>query len=141
MSLLIRTLTRTHSLASGTIAGASSSSSDATHYEAGECPRASSVGLNGDLSLTIRTSRSLSCPRLSTFVSGVVGIATLVQAVPSLLNVSNIDGIQFSNVNSGDITTANVLRLSKVINYALCSPNSTYDGAVVTHGTDASLIK
>lgn len=36
----------------------------------------------------------------------------------------------------GDVTTANVLQLSKVINYALCSENSTYDGAVVTHGTD-----
>lgn len=33
---------------------------------------------------------------------GVVGIAALVEAVPSLLNVSNIDGIQFSNVNSGE---------------------------------------
>lgn len=57
-------------------------------------------------------------------------------AVPILLNISNIDGIQFSNKGSGDITSADVLGLSKIINYALCRPGSNYTGAVVTHGTD-----
>ena len=60
----------------------------------------------------------------------------LRQAVPDLLNISNIDGVQFANKNSGDITSADVLKLSQLINYALCRPHSNYTGAVVTHGTD-----
>ena len=56
--------------------------------------------------------------------------------MPTLLNISNIDGIQFANKNSGDITSADVLQLSKIINYALCRSRSNYTGVVVTHGTD-----
>ncbi|KAK5129215.1 hypothetical protein LTR08_003739 [Meristemomyces frigidus] len=70
------------------------------------------------------------------YQAGVIGVAALVAAVPDLLNISNIDGVQFANKNSGDITSADVLQLSKLINYALCRSHSNYTGAVVTHGTD-----
>lgn len=56
--------------------------------------------------------------------------------MPELLNVSNIDGVQVSNVGSGDVSDDLVLKMSKLANYALCSPGAKYDGLVITHGTD-----
>ncbi|GAA5903815.1 hypothetical protein JCM6882_001322 [Rhodosporidiobolus microsporus] len=72
----------------------------------------------------------------TTYQAGVVGIATLVQAVPELLNVSNIDGMQVSNVGSESLTDEIALRLSKITNEALCGANASYDAVVITHGTD-----
>jgi len=69
-------------------------------------------------------------------MSEYADISPLTTAVPDLLNISNIDGVQFANKNSGDITSADVLKLSQLINYALCRPHSNYTGVVVTHGTD-----
>lgn len=59
----------------------------------------------------------------------------MVNAVPELLNISNIDGIQVSNVGSGDIDSEIVLHISKVANYALCGSSAEYEGVVITHGT------
>ncbi|BGP18326.1 hypothetical protein JCM10213_008499 [Rhodosporidiobolus nylandii] len=72
----------------------------------------------------------------TTYQAGVVGIATLVQAVPELLNISNIDGMQVSNVGSESLTDAIALNLSKIANEALCSSDASYDAVVITHGTD-----
>lgn len=60
----------------------------------------------------------------------------MLKAVPELLNVSNIDGVQVSNVGSGDVSDDLVLHMSKLANYALCGPQAKYDGLVITHGTD-----
>ncbi|GAA5912531.1 hypothetical protein JCM8208_001985 [Rhodotorula glutinis] len=70
------------------------------------------------------------------YKAGSIGVAALVDAVPQLLNVSNIDGMQVSNVGSGSITDDIVLLISKIANKALCGPDAEYDGVVVTHGTD-----
>jgi len=60
---------------------------------------------------------------------------TLISAVPELLNVSNVAGIQISNVGSEDVTSTILLTLAKQINKYVCQ-DDTMAGAVVTHGTD-----
>lgn len=71
------------------------------------------------------------------YSAGTIGVEALVEAVPQLLNVSNVDGIQVSSVASGDITSDLVLNMSQIANYALCRPDSNYTGLVITHGTGA----
>lgn len=69
------------------------------------------------------------------YASGAVGILTLIDAVPSMLNVSNVAGVQTANVGSEDITSDILISLSKNINKLVCD-DPTMAGAVVTHGTD-----
>lgn len=64
-----------------------------------------------------------------------MGILTLTNAVPEILNVSNVAGVQISNVGSEDVTSTLLLKMSKQINEFVCN-DSTMAGAVVTHGTD-----
>ncbi len=70
----------------------------------------------------------------TTYYSVDVGIQTLIDAVPQLLNNSNIRGQQVSNTDSGSITSKILLNLTKLINNELAKPGS--QGVVVTHGTD-----
>ncbi|KAE8353019.1 Asparaginase/glutaminase [Aspergillus coremiiformis] len=67
--------------------------------------------------------------------AGAVGIQTLMDAVPEMLNVANVAGIQIANVGSADISSSILLRMSKMINEVVCN-DPTMAGAVVTHGTD-----
>ncbi|KAB8217312.1 Asparaginase/glutaminase [Aspergillus novoparasiticus] len=69
------------------------------------------------------------------YKAGAVGIQTLIDAVPEMLNVANVAGVQVTNVGSPDITSDILLRLSKQINEVVCN-DPTMAGAVVTHGTD-----
>ena len=61
-------------------------------------------------------------------------IQTLIDAVPGLLNISNIDGVQVSNVDSGNVNATVLLELNRQITAELAKETST--GVVVTHGTD-----
>jgi len=79
---------------------------------------------------------SASATDSTNYRAGSIGVAALVEAVPQLLNVSNIDGMQVSNVGSGSITDEIVITMSKLANKALCSEDAPYDAVVVTHGTD-----
>lgn len=63
-----------------------------------------------------------------------LGVEQLVDAVPDILNISNIRGIQVSNVDSGSINETILLSLSSFINEELAKPEIS--GVVVTHGTD-----
>lgn len=63
-----------------------------------------------------------------------MGVQVLIDAVPSILNVSNVNGVQVANVDSDNITPAILLNLTQQINTALASPY--IQGVVVTHGTD-----
>ncbi|KAH4932494.1 hypothetical protein HBI37_146620 [Parastagonospora nodorum] len=63
-----------------------------------------------------------------------LGVQQLVDAVPELLNISNIAGYQVSNVGSGDINQTISLTLAHMINEELAK--DTVSGVVVTHGTD-----
>ena len=58
----------------------------------------------------------------------------LIKAVPELQDVATISGEQTSNVASGDITQAILLKLAKTINANLADKGT--HGVVVTHGTD-----
>jgi L-asparaginase len=69
------------------------------------------------------------------YTSGVLGVLTLINAVPQILNVSNVAGVQIANVGSEDITSTILLKLAKEINKVVCG-DPTMAGAVVTHGTD-----
>ncbi|TKA53555.1 hypothetical protein B0A53_03846 [Rhodotorula sp. CCFEE 5036] len=70
------------------------------------------------------------------YTAGVVGIAALVQAVPEVLAVSNIDGMQVINTGSESLSDAFALHISKLANKALCAADAPYDAVVITHGTD-----
>ncbi|KAF2188075.1 L-asparaginase [Zopfia rhizophila CBS 207.26] len=63
-----------------------------------------------------------------------LGVQDLVEAVPEILNISNINGYQISNVGSGSINETISLKLAHMINEELAKPEIS--GVVVTHGTD-----
>lgn len=63
-----------------------------------------------------------------------LGVQQLVDAVPELLNISNIAGYQASNVASGNINQTISLKLAHMINEELAKEEIA--GVVVTHGTD-----
>lgn len=69
------------------------------------------------------------------YKAGAVGIQTLIDAVPEMLGVANVAGVQVANVGSPDITSSILLALSKKINDVVCNDPSMA-GAVITHGTD-----
>ena len=64
-----------------------------------------------------------------------LGLKQLVEAVPEVLNVSNIYGYGVSNVASGNVNQTVLLNLTKLINRELAKPEIS--GVVVTHGTDS----
>ena len=70
----------------------------------------------------------------SNYKAGKVTGDDLVKGVPQLAKVATIHVEQVVNVNSSDLTTENLLTLSRRINETLSDPEVT--GAVVTHGTN-----
>ncbi|WQF80716.1 Putative asparaginase/glutaminase, L-asparaginase, asparaginase/glutaminase, active site 2 [Colletotrichum destructivum] len=68
------------------------------------------------------------------YQAGALGVDILIDAVPELRNVSNVSGVQVANVDSGSITPAILLNLTRLVQEALDDPYC--QGAVVTHGTD-----
>ncbi|KAL4952234.1 Asparaginase/glutaminase [Aspergillus filifer] len=71
----------------------------------------------------------------SGYQAGALGIASLISAVPEMLDVANVAGVQISNVGSGDITSTILLEMAHKLNTVLCN-DPHMAGAVVTHGTD-----
>ncbi|KAF8541078.1 putative L-asparaginase 2 [Trichophaea hybrida] len=67
------------------------------------------------------------------YTPGVLGVQVLINTVPELVNISNVAGVQFSNVASGEITPNMLLNLSQIISKDLQTGSA---GAVITHGTD-----
>ncbi|KEF63012.1 L-asparaginase [Exophiala aquamarina CBS 119918] len=63
-----------------------------------------------------------------------LGVQQLVDAVPEILNITNIRGYQVSNVGSGSINETISLKLAHLINEELARDDIS--GVVVTHGTD-----
>lgn len=66
--------------------------------------------------------------------AGSIGVEDLIEAVPQLCDVSNIKGIQITNVGSNSITPEILIPLSHQIQADL--DTGLTQGAVVTHGTD-----
>ncbi|KAL3426448.1 L-asparaginase 1 [Phlyctema vagabunda] len=68
------------------------------------------------------------------YTAGALGIQVLIDAVPSIVNISNVNGVQVSNVDSGSITPTILLNLTQQVTAALADPY--IQGVVITHGTD-----
>lgn len=68
------------------------------------------------------------------YASGSLTAEELLQAVPELEDVANIEAYQICNVNSDDITSEIWLQLANTINRMAQDPNVS--GFVITHGTD-----
>ena len=68
------------------------------------------------------------------YTAGALGIDILLNAVPEIKNVADVSGEQISNVASGDINQAILLKMAKSINAKLGERGT--NGVVVTHGTD-----
>ena len=70
----------------------------------------------------------------SAYSAGQVGIQTLIDAVPQILQLADISGEQLVNIGSQDMNDEVWLKLSKRVNELLNKEG--YDGVVITHGTD-----
>lgn len=68
------------------------------------------------------------------YTSGAVTIDSMLTAVPGIKDLANIKGEQISNVGSQDMSFDIMLAVAKRCNEILVS--NTYDGVVITHGTD-----
>ncbi len=68
------------------------------------------------------------------YTSGKIDIQGMIQAVPDLDKLAQVDGEQFSNVGSQDMSFDIMTGLARRINELLASDE--VDGIVVTHGTD-----
>ncbi len=70
----------------------------------------------------------------SNYSAGQVAIGTLLDAVPAIKDVANVEGEQVVNIGSQDMSDEVWLVLVKRINELLAKDD--VDGIVVTHGTD-----
>lgn len=70
----------------------------------------------------------------SRYRAGSLGIETLLDCMPMLANIAELESVQFSNINSKDMNAARWHALSTQINGLLSRDD--VDGVVVTHGTD-----
>lgn len=68
------------------------------------------------------------------YQAGALGIETLIDAVPEIVSVANVQGVQVSNVGSESITTSILLNVSQHVQASLDDPYC--QGVVITHGTD-----
>ncbi|ROW06096.1 hypothetical protein VMCG_04540 [Cytospora schulzeri] len=68
------------------------------------------------------------------YQAGALGVDVLIDAVPAIVNVSNVKGVQVSNVGSESITPAILLNITQQIQAELDDPYC--QGVVITHGTD-----
>ena len=68
------------------------------------------------------------------YQAGELGIQTLIDAVPEMLEAADVTGEQFCNIGSFDMTNDIWLSLSRRVNELL--QQQDVDGVVITHGTD-----
>ncbi|EAU36905.1 L-asparaginase precursor [Aspergillus terreus NIH2624] len=69
------------------------------------------------------------------YKAGAIGIQQLIDAVPEMLNVANVAGVQVTNVGSPDVTSHILLDMVRMLDELVCQ-DETMAGAVITHGTD-----
>lgn len=68
------------------------------------------------------------------YKAGELTVQTLIDAVPELKNIAQIDGEQITNIDSKNMTSDIILLLSNRVNELLARDD--IDGIVITHGTD-----
>ncbi|KAL2849118.1 Asparaginase/glutaminase [Aspergillus pseudoustus] len=69
------------------------------------------------------------------YQAGALGIQTLIDAVPEMLDIANVAGVQIANVGSPDVSSSILLDIAHQLNTVVCR-DPTIAGAVITHGTD-----
>ncbi|WP_336254108.1 asparaginase [Helicobacter colisuis] len=72
--------------------------------------------------------------RTTDYKSGSLSVELLIEAIPQLQCIVNIQTKQIANIDSADMTDLIWLKLAKTINVLL--KDSEIDGIVITHGTD-----
>ena len=72
------------------------------------------------------------------YKAGESSIEEILAAVPELKKIARLDFEQFCNIGSQDMDETIWLSLAKRVNEVLAL--GMYDGVVITHGTDLSLI-
>ncbi len=78
--------------------------------------------------------RAASSSDVTGYQSGVIGVDTLLNAVPKIQDAADVKGEQLSNIDSKDMTDDIWRRLAARIHEILTANEA--DGIVVTHGTD-----
>lgn len=68
------------------------------------------------------------------YVAGEIGIEELIRAVPQIKEHCTVQGEQFSNIDSSNMTEALWIGLSKRVQELV--DDDSIDGVVITHGTD-----
>ncbi|WP_392552952.1 type II asparaginase [Orbus wheelerorum] len=68
------------------------------------------------------------------YKAGELSVQTLIDAVPELKNIAQIEGEQIVNIDSKNMTSDIILTLSQRVNELLAKDD--VDGIVITHGTD-----
>lgn len=71
--------------------------------------------------------------QMTEYARGVIGVQTLIDAVPEIKQYANVSGEQITNVASPSLTFPIWLQMAKRINELLASKD--VDGVVITHGT------
>ncbi|MBZ7960332.1 type II asparaginase [Campylobacter molothri] len=67
------------------------------------------------------------------YKAGVIGVETLIKAVPQIKDIAQVSGKQIANIDSSNMNDEIWLKLAKKINELL---KKDVDGIVITHGTD-----
>ncbi|TKX33974.1 type II asparaginase [Campylobacter taeniopygiae] len=67
------------------------------------------------------------------YKAGVIGVETLIKAVPQIKDIAQVSGEQIANIDSSNMNNEIWLKLAKKINELL---KKDVDGIVITHGTD-----
>ncbi|WP_223881671.1 type II asparaginase [Affinibrenneria salicis] len=68
------------------------------------------------------------------YKAGVIGVDSLINAVPEMKTLANVSGEQVVNIASENMTSDVLLKLAKRVNELLA--RGDVDGVVITHGTD-----
>ncbi|RFU47849.1 asparaginase [Paraburkholderia sp. DHOC27] len=102
----------------------------ATHTPAsGALPRIAVLATGGTIA-----GSAASVTNTSGYRAGVVGVERLLEAVPALSGVAQIQAEQIASVDSKDMSLALWTTLAQRINELMASDE--IDGVVITHGTD-----
>ena len=96
--------------------------------QAGELPKVYILATGGTIA------GSGSSATNSNYTAGQVAIGTLIDAVPAIKDVADIEGEQVVNIGSQDMSNAVWLKLATRINELL--HRNDVDAVVITHGTD-----
>ncbi|MGF1701342.1 type II asparaginase [Photobacterium makurazakiensis] len=69
------------------------------------------------------------------YKAGEIAVSTLIEAVPDIVDVAEVDGVQVANTSSSNITGEILINMANKANELLAGDTK---GIVITHGTDTT---